>query len=221
MLWQIRPTLLTLQWYTCHLVKENLTTKNMYSWSDVYGNRYETKQWVKTSIRSHILAGYTCDKADKWRFHWVVGSELAVQLKHSFLIWRVRGTLHENPPECWNDEKSNTTFEHKLKHIKSQSTNMYICSLHKIKVKKREAAIYWSLTLTERLWRRDVGHNVDSSAPPGFVCPSPWNAHSWTPESFSSEHCLIVWLLGNISKTLKSFQIKLVKRGWWCDFGIY
>lgn len=46
-----------------------------------------------------ILEGYACDKADGWRLGWVVGTKLAVQLKHAFLIRCVRWALHENPPE--------------------------------------------------------------------------------------------------------------------------
>lgn len=43
--------------------------------------------------------GYTCDKADKWRPHWVVRSKLAEQLKGSFLVRCIRRSLHQNLPE--------------------------------------------------------------------------------------------------------------------------
>lgn len=104
MLWQMRPTLLTLQWYTCRCVKINARYEKHICNNHFYitlttGNHFNMNTVdVKTAFVC-ILSGYTCDKANERRLHWVFRTKLAVQLKHSFLIWCVRRSLHENPPE--------------------------------------------------------------------------------------------------------------------------
>lgn len=112
-----------------------------------------------------ILAGYSCDKADEWRLHWVVGPKLAVQLKHSFLIWCVGRTFHENPPErCKEEKKLETCCCRLVSCTSTMQISRSTIGVHERKemshwARAEEKAFLWKVAPScAEAWRQRWGH---------------------------------------------------------------